>query len=317
MTASTVASARQHLEGTARPVRDKTVPAAEALRLVRDGDHVAIGGTNYARTPMALIFELLRQGRKNLTLSRALSCYEIELFLASGMAERVVTSWVGIGHNWGLPQVLRHFVENGLATYEEWSHLGLTLRYKAGAMGVPFLPTMSMLGSDLPAGVQARTVQCPYTGQELLAVPSLNPDVALIHVHRSDVYGNAHIDGYSLSDVDVSRAAKRVIVSAEEIVETEVIRAAPEKTLIPHFAVDAVVEAPWGAYPHECYGRYEADPEHFAEYMDAVRVRGPEGAVAYIAGNVTAHSDFQGFLDTVDPQRLQTLAAHAEEMMPR
>jgi glutaconate CoA-transferase subunit A len=312
-----VATARKELERTDRHVADKTMSAAEALHIVGDGDHVAIGGTNYARTPMALIFELLRQGREGLTLSRALSCYEMELFLASGMAERVVTSWVGIGHSWGLPRVLRHFVEQGLAEYEEWSHLGLTLRYKAGAMGVPFLPTMSMMGSDLMAGVEAKEVRCPYTGQALLAVPSLNPDVALIHVHRADIYGNAQIDGYSLTDVDVSRAAKRVVISAEQIVDSDVIRSAPEKTLIPHFTVDAVVEAPWGAYPHECYGRYEADPEHFAEYVDAVRGQGPEGATAYIARNVTAHSDFQGFLDTVDPERMRTLVAHAEEMIAR
>src|SRR5260370_40439190 len=112
-----------------RPVVDKQVSARDAVGLVRDGDHIAIGGTLYSRTPMALLFELLRTGRTGLTLSRPLACHETGLFLASGAAERVVTSWVGIGLRWGLSPVLRHYVENGLARYDEWSHLALGLRY--------------------------------------------------------------------------------------------------------------------------------------------------------------------------------------------
>lgn len=317
MTANPAADARHDLEHRERLVENKTMTAAHAIRLVNDGDHVAVGGTNYARTPMALIFELLRQSRTGLTLSRALTCYEAELFLASGMADRVVTSWVGIGHNWGLARVLRHYVEEGLAEYEEWSHLGLALRYKAGAMGVPFLPTMSMMGSDLAGRLHTHEVSCPYTGQRLLAVPSLNPDVALIHVHRADMYGNAQIDGYPLMDIDISRAAKRVIVSTEELVSTDVMRAVPERTVIPHFAVDAVVEASFGAYPHECYGAYDADTEHIREYVGAVGDRGPDGARAYIERYVTRYPDFQSLIETVDGDRLRTLCSQAEKMMPR
>lgn len=312
---SAVVEARHDLEGRERIVTDKTVSAADAVRLVGDGAHVAVGGTNYARTPMALLFELLRQGRTGLTLSRALSCYEAELFLATGMADRVVTSWVGIGHNWGLARILRHYVENGLVEYEEWSHLGLALRYKAGAMGVPYLPTMSMLGSDLPAGTQVQQVDCPYTGQRLLAVPSLNPDVALIHVSRADMHGNAQIDGYPLMDADIARAARLVVLSAEEIVSTDVLRAAPERTVIPHFAVDAVLEAPYGAYPHECYGAYDADTEQIREYADAVRERGRDGAIGYVE-SVTRHADLASYLASVGDDRLRALRTAAARMMP-
>lgn len=121
-------------------------------RLVPDGALIGVGGTNHARIPMALLIEILRQGRTGLTLTRPLWCFEAELMLATGMADRMMTSWVGIGHSWGLAPVLRHCVEHGLATFEEWSHLGIGLRYKAGAMGVPFLPTVSMLGSDSISG---------------------------------------------------------------------------------------------------------------------------------------------------------------------
>jgi glutaconate CoA-transferase subunit A len=292
---------------------NKVRTAAAAIEMVADGDHVAVGGTNYARTPMALLFEILRQGRRDLTLSRPLTCYEAELFLATGMARGIVTSWVGIGHGWGLAKVVRSYVERGLATFEEWSHLGLGLRYKAGAMGVPFLPTRTMLGSDLTGGTE---ITCPFTGQRLLAVPALVPDVALIHVQRADEHGNAQIDGYTLMDGDIARAARRVVISAEEIVAPEVIAGNPTGTVIPHFAVDAVVEAPFGAYPHECYGVYDVDAEHFRAYMDAVAAEGVDGAAHYVRDHVTRHADFAGFLAEAGPDRLTALAAKARELMP-
>ena len=318
MTATvTFREARTDLEERERPVRDKLTTAAEAMRLVEDGHHIAIGGTLYSRTPMALLFELLRQGRRGLTLSRPLTCYEAELFLATGAAERITTSWMGIGLPWGLSQILRHYVENGLAVYEEWSHLALGLRYKAGAMGVPFLPTLTMLGSDLAQTNDVATVRCPYTGEQLLAVPALNPDVALIHVHRADRYGNAQVDGYRHMDVDMARAARRVVVSAEEIVEPEVIKTRPDTTMLPHFTVDAVVEAPYGSYPHECYGRYEADLEHFDAYVTAIRKDGLDAVRAYVDRHVRRHADFTGFLDEVGKDRLRRQEAQAKELMCR
>ncbi|MGH3625876.1 MAG: CoA transferase subunit A, partial [Sciscionella sp.] len=172
-----VEAARADIEGRARAGMDKLVTAQDAVsRFVPDGAVIGVGGTNHARTPMALLTEVLRQRRTGLTLVRPLSCFEAELFMAAGAADRLMTSWVGIGHGWGLANVLRHCVEQGLATYEEWSHLGIGLRYKAGALGVPYLPTVSMLGSDIGSSLGLRTVTCPYTGQVLNAVPSLNPD---------------------------------------------------------------------------------------------------------------------------------------------
>lgn len=317
MSTDDVRDARAELEAHSRPVSDKRASAKQAVRLVDDGHQIAVGGTNYSRTPMALLFELLRQGRRDLALSRPLTCYEAELFLGTGMASTIVTSWVGIGHNWGLPRVVRHYVERGLARFEEWSHLALGLRYKAGAMGVPFLPTVSMLGSDLARYTSAEEIQCPFTGQKLLAVPALNPDVALIHVHRADVYGNAQIDGYTLMDIDMARAARRVVVSAEEIVAPEVIRRHPRDTVIPHFAVDAVVDMPYGAYPHECYGRYEADTSHFGAYMDSVREGGVESVPDYVQSHITCHPDFAAFLDDVGEERLRERELLARELMPR
>lgn len=314
---SGVAAARVELEGLHRATEDKQVTAAEAVRrLVPNDAVIGVGGTNHARTPMALLIEVLRQGRTGLTMTRPLSCFEAELMLAAGMADRVMTSWVGIGHGWGLAPVLRHMVENGLAVYEEWSHLGIGLRYKAGAMGVPYLPTVSMLGSDIDAQLDLAKVICPYTGQLLNAVPSLNPDVALVHVQRADKLGNAQIDGYQLMDADLVLAARRVIITTEEIVDTDEFRLDPARTAIPGFAVDAVVHQPMGAYPHECYGHYEADLDEFTAYMQAVKVGGIDGARAFVA-SLVAHADHDAYLASIDPARLATARRTAEEMLPR
>src|SRR6266566_1880397 len=185
----TVLAARAEREAAGRPVVDKRVTAEDAAGLIRDGDHVAIGGTLYSRTPMALVFALLRQRRRHLTVSRPLACYD------------------------------------------EWSHLAMGLRYKAGAMGVPFLPSLTMLGSDLASTLGLQTVDCPYTGEQLAAVPALNPDVALIHAHRADMFGNVQVDGYRHMDADMAKAARTVIVSAERIVSPEEITAGPAQTM--------------------------------------------------------------------------------------
>lgn len=309
--------ARAELEQLDRSSQDKLTTAADAVRrFLPDHAVIGVGGTNHARTPMALLIEVLRQGRTGLTMVRPLSCFEVELLLATGMAERVMTSWVGIGHGWGLAPVLRALVESGQPAFEEWSHLGIGLRYKAGAMGVPYLPTVSMLGSDIDARLGLAKVTCPYTGQLLNAVPSLNPDVALLHVQRADRLGNAQIDGYQLMDADLALASRRVVLTAEEIVATDELRLDPARTTIPAFAVDAVVHQPMGAYPHECYGHYEADRDEFSAYVQAVRAHGLDGARAY-AAELADHAGHDAYLASIDPVRLSALRRTAEEMMPR
>jgi glutaconate CoA-transferase, subunit A len=312
-----VLEARAEREAAERPAVDKRMTAEAAMALVRDCDHVAIGGTLYSRTPMALVFALLRQRRRHLTVSRSLACYEVELLLVTGALDRIVTSWVGIGLPWGLAPIFRHYVERGEAIYDEWSHLAMGLRYKAGAMGVPFLPSLTMLGSDLAGTLGLQTVACPYTGQQLAAVPALNPDVALIHAHRADMFGNVQVDGYRHMDADIARAARKVIVSAEQIVSPDEIASTPAQTMLPHFAVDAVVAAPYGSYPHECYGLYGADFEHFDAYAAAAKKQGPAAGLRYVEANVDAHADFAGFIAATGAARLAALAADARELMPR
>jgi glutaconate CoA-transferase subunit A len=307
--------ARRRLEGKPQKVGEKLTSLEEAASLVRDGDHVAIGGCFFSRTPLALLREVLRRGAKGLTLSRNLTCFEGEWFMIAGASDTVVTSWIGIGHPWGLSRPVRELVEGGRVRVEEWSHLGLGLRYRAGAMGVPFLPTLTMLGSDLMGIGGAKTMTCPFTGQTLCLVPALFPDVAVLHVHRADPTGNCQIDGYPHMDTDIARAATRVVVTAEQIVpEAELLRQA-DRTVIPGFVVDAVVEAPWGAFPHECYGLYEADFDFFDAYVAAIGATGTGVVRDYLDRYVYGPRTFAEYLALFGEERLDRQARRARELV--
>jgi glutaconate CoA-transferase, subunit A len=282
---------------------------------VRDGDHVAVGGCLFSRTPMALVRELLRARRRGLTLSRNLMCTEGEFLMVAGAVDRVMTAWMSIGLPWGVSKVMRHYVEAGAVTMEEWSHLALGLRYRAAAMGVPFLPALTMLGSDLATVAELRTVADPYTGEALAAVPALFPDVALLHVHRADRFGNCQIDGYPHMDADIARAATTVLVTAEEIVPDEETRRRPDRTVIPGFVVDALVHVPFGAYPHECYGLYEADVDHFGEYTAAIDAQGvPAAVAAYLERFMHGPATWLDYLDRFGGERLARQQRLAREL---
>ena len=281
---------------------------------MRDGDHVAIGGCLYSRTPMALVREILRERRRGLTLSRNLMCYEGELFMAAGAVERVVTAWMGVGLPWGISRIVRHFVESGTVALEEWSHLAIGLRFRAAAMGVPFLPSLTMLGSDLMGVGGMKTIEDPYTGATVAAVPALFPDVALIHVHRADRFGNCQIDGYTHMDADIARAATTVLVTAEEIVPEEQTRAHPDRTVIPGVVVDALVHVPFGSFPHEAYGLYEADFDHFGDYTGAIEARGPSAVNGYLDRYVYGPPTFADYLDVFGGERLARQSRRAREL---
>jgi len=281
---------------------------------VSDGDHVAVGGILFSRTPLALIREILRQRRRGLTLTRNLACYEAELFMVAGAVDRVVTAWMGIGLPWGVSKIMRHYVESGKVALEEWSHLALGLRFRAGAMGVPFLPSLTMLGSDLMAVGGVKTIEDPYTGATLAAVPALFPDVAILHVHRADRFGNCQIDGYPHMDADIARAATTVLVTTEEIIPEEETRRHPDRTVIPGFVVDALVHVPFGSYPHECYGLYEADVEHFDEYARGVDARGAESVSDYLGRYAYAPETWGDYLELFGGGRLARQQKRAREL---
>jgi len=304
-------AARVRLEGKAKSAGEKLTSLEDAVARVHDGDHVALGGCLYSRTPLALIWALLRRRPRGLTLSRNLMSYEGEWAVVAGAADKLVTSWMGIGLPWGLSRIQREYVESGRIAFEEWSHLGLGLRFRAAAMGVPFLPSLTMLGSSLMDVGGSKTVECPYTGRTLHAVPALFPDVALLHVHRADRFGNCQIDGYPHMDADIARAAATVIVTAEEIVSDEAIRLHADRTVIPGFAVDALVHAPFGSYPHECYALYDSEPEHFTVYVDGIKQRGAAGVTDYLERYVYAPRSYADYLGLFPESARHDAAARA------
>jgi glutaconate CoA-transferase subunit A len=307
-------AARRRLEAKAKSAAEKLTTVEDAVARVKDGDHVAVGGCLFSRTPMALVREMLRQRRTGLTLTRNLMCTEGEFLMVSGSVERVVTAWMSIGLPWGVSKILRHYVESGTVALEEWSHLALGLRFRAGAMGVPFLPALTMLGSDLVAVGGMKTIEDPYSGQTLAAVPALFPDVAILHVHRADRFGNCQIDGYPHMDADIARAAGTVLVTAEEIIPEEETRRYPERTVIPGFAVDALAHVPFGSFPHECYALYEADYDHFGEYTAAIDARGPAAVADYLDRYAFGPPTFADYLDLFGGARLAEQQKKAREL---
>jgi glutaconate CoA-transferase subunit A len=281
-----------------RSLHEKVMSLEEAAKLVKDGDKVGIGGSTLSRTPMAMIWALIRAGRTGLSCSRSIMSSEGELLFGSGASDHVLTSWFSQGIVWGVSKVMRLYIESKRARFEEWSHMAVGMRFRAGAMGVPFLPMRSMMGSDLITRLlDIREILCPFTGEKLVLVPALNPDVALIHVQRCDAYGNAQMDGLQFMDVDLAMAASRVILTTERIVSNDQIRRAPDQTKIPFMTVDAVVEAPFGCAPHECYGVYEPFFKHLDMYAGLLRKDPAKGIAEYLDRYVYSPNSWTEYLE--------------------
>lgn len=281
-------------------LRDKVMTLEEAAALVPDGALVGIGGSTLSRTPLAMVWALIRARRRDLVCARGISSSEGELLFAAGASRHLIASWFSLGIVWGVSRIMRAYTESNRATFEEWSHLAMGLRFRAGAMGVPFLPMRSMLGSDLIGQLpDAKVIDCPFTGEKLVLVPALNPDVALIHVQRCDAFGNAQIDGLAFMDLDLAMAANRVILTTERIVSNDQIRRRPDQTKIPFFAVDAVVEAPFGCAPHECYGLYEPLFAHLDGYAEALRPDPEAGIRDYLERYFYEPKSWTDYLDRI------------------
>jgi glutaconate CoA-transferase subunit A len=289
-----------------RALRPKVTSLAKAAEMIADGENVGIGGSMMSRTPMAMLWALMRAGRKDLVCSRPIVTSEGDLLLGSGLSRHVITSWFSQGIMWGVSKVMR---------YDEWSHLALGLRWRAGAMGVPFLPMRTMLGSDvLAARPDTYPMQCPFTGEQLLLVPALNPSVAIIHVHRCDEFGNAQIDGLPFMDPDLAMAADRVILTTETIISNDEIRRAPDQTKIPFFCVEAVVEVPFGSVPHECFSLYEPIMTHLHSFTDVVNTDPVEGMKNYLDRYVYSPASWTEFLQLVGMDELNESARRARAL---
>ena len=234
---------------------------------VRDGDTLVIEGFTHLIC-FAAAHEIIRQRRRGLTLARLTPDVIYDQMIAAGCAKKLVFSWAG-NPGVGSLHAFRRAVEQGEPPLEieEYSHFGMVGRFSAGAARLPFWPMRNYMGTDLPAANQRiKTVACPYTGEPLATVPALNPDVTIVHAQRCDADGNAQIWGLLGVQKEAAFASKRVIVVAEELVDSSVVRADPNRTLIPGMIVSAVVIEPWGAHPSYAQGYYDRDNDFYVSW---------------------------------------------------
>ncbi len=230
-------------------------------------DDVSIYAAGFTHLiPFAAGHEIIRQGRKNLTLARATPDLIYDQMVAAGCAKKVIFSYMG-NPGVGSLRIVRAAVESGQVAMEEYSHFGMISRLQAGATGLPFIPMNQTAATDLEKNnPNIKRVTDPYSGKEVIVVPALNPDVAIIHVQRCDKNGNAHIWGIIGEQKEAAFAAKHVILSAEEIVDESVIRSDPNRTLIPEFIVDVVCLVPYASHPSYTQGYYDRDNKFYLEW---------------------------------------------------
>jgi glutaconate CoA-transferase subunit A len=307
---------------------DKIMDLTQAIRrFVTPGCHLSIGGFTLNRNPMAAVYEIMRQGITGLHLYAHSNGQGVDELVGGGCVKRLEIAYGGTGRFAPTCIRFRKAVQEGSLAVEDYSNYQMTLRFMAGAMGVPFLPTRSGLGTDLiakwgfSADARARdprlpddkllVVDNPFGGwgeaPKLVLVPAINPDVTILHVQKAGPRGTARIEGLTFSDVEQAKSARHLIVTCEEIVETESLRKTPESNQIPYFCVDAVVPVPHGAYPTACYHCYDYDPVYLNDYRtyasddDAYR--------QYLDGFVYGVKNHGELLEKVGQNRLAAIRA--------
>jgi len=267
-----------------QPPRDKRASLADTVALVSDGSIVALGGGLCARLPMAMVRELVRQGRRDLHLVGSAHSIDVDMLVGSGAARRIEESYVGFEQDLGLAPAYRRAAEEGSVEVAESCCATILAQLRASEMGLPFLPVRGVRGSDIVRmHPEYREITCPFTGETLVAVPALRPGVALLHAPIGDRYGNLHLEQPYVLDERFASASALVIVTVDELVSTDEVIAAG--VTIPAHLVAAVAEVPYGAHPASCYPRYAYDRVHLREYLTASQ-SGPDDLEKYLASYV-------------------------------
>lgn len=286
----------------------KVMSMKEAIaKFVHDGDTAYLAGFTHL-IPFAAGHEIIRQGKKDLTLARATPDIIYDQMIAAGCAKKIVFSYAG-NPGVGSLRCFRRATEKGIPKpleIEEYTHFDLSGRLFAGATNMPFLPVRTNLGSDLPANnPNLKVVVDPFTGHPTSVVPPLKPDVAVVHVQRCDAAGNAHIWGIVGEQKDAAFAAKKVILTAEEIVDEATIRSDPNRTLIPDFIVHAVVHEPWAAHPSYTQGYYDRDNEFYMAWDEITKEH--ESTMKYLQEWVFGVEDRAAYVEKLGREKLEKL----------
>lgn len=294
-----------------RKLVDKRMSEQEAIStFVYDGCYIGTELYGTVRCPMSVSRELVRQGKKDLRVCGQ-GVLELDLWMAAGLVKKLDITYIGL-EVYGTSNALRRAVKSGqIEKCVEWSNASISWRMKAAAMGVPFLPARSMLGTDMVKYSSAKVIEDPFNGLKVCLLPALILDVAIIHVHRADKFGNAQIEGITGFGAEMARACKRLIISTEEIVDTDEIRKYPDRTIIPYFLVDAVVHAPFGSHPGEMAYVYGRDEPVIKEWIETSRT--VEGAKAYLDKYVYGVNNHQEYLELIGKARLDQLVNEREK----
>jgi len=289
-------AAREHFRHKDRSLTNKVMSVKDAVaRFIHDGEYIAIGGFGGVRVPVAPLHEILRQGRKNLGLSGHTATHDCQILAAGECFDRCDIAYIIGLEARGVSPNARRYMESGKVRVSEWTNAGMAWRYKAAALGVPFLIGRQSLGADSLQWSASKVIECPYTGKRFATFPALYPDVAIIHVNEADRFGNATMRGVSIADEDLARAAHHVIITCERLVDTEFFRNDPHVAMIPYFCVDAVCEVPFGSYPGNMPFEYYSDEKHLKEWLtvekDTAELK------KFLERNIYSSADFNEYLD--------------------
>ncbi|MEA3442511.1 MAG: CoA transferase [Chloroflexota bacterium] len=267
-----------------KELRDKRTTLKEAVtNLIKDGQNLALGGFVNIRIPVAIVHEIIRQGAKDLTLSFQSQSFAADLLFGAMVLDpdrisikRVEMAYVAY-ENVGLASLFRYLAENGMIEIDDYTNYGMAARFKAGAMGIPFLPVRDHGGSDMELVNRGKMIKCPFSGKNTYLVPACHPDVGLIHAQVADEYGNCRLFGPLCTDPEIALASTYTIVTAEKIIPSADMRRYPNLTEIPYVAVDAVVNQSYGGHPGLVYGSYWFEEKHrtmFRNIAEEFRVTG-------------------------------------------
>lgn len=309
-------AARAFFRTKSRKAENKLMDLSEAIAgFVHDEDYLVIGGFGANRTPIAACHEIVRQGRKNMGFAGHTATHDMQILSAGKVFNRLDVAYVVGLEARGLSLCSRRYLESGEVQVTEWTNYALTARFQAAAQNVPFAAVRNMMGTDTAAYSAGKVVACPFTGKKVLLLPALYPDVAVIHVHEADVYGNARFGGISVADLEVANAAKRLIITAERLITNVEIRHQPHRTRIPYFLVDAVCHVPYGAYPGNMAGEYFSDEEHLRQWL--VAEKDPKVFARFIEENIYGCPNHAAYIQRNGGMEKMSLLREKELMLER
>jgi len=262
-------------------IGSKVTGMEEAIAAIPPGSQIALGGNTVHRSPSAAVHELVRQEKRDLTIIKTAGGYDVDLLVGAGCVAKLIVAYVGFENLQGLAPQFRAAVEQGRVVLEEQTCTSVITGLRAAAQGIPFMPIAGMSGTDIVRG-RFLSVRNPYGEGEVVTVPAIWPDWAIIHVQEADTAGNARIRGTQFEDVLMSKAAHQVLLTCERIVDGSEFASQPDLTTIPAFQVDMVVEAPGGAWPASCAGCYGVDEAYLAEYYQAASGASPEKIRSFV-----------------------------------